>query len=67
MSDGISDANRIANEVSAVESAAHKLALALRATGDAMFFAVHPDAISIANEYLRDCGYRLVPRKGPER
>ncbi len=66
MSDGISDANREAKKVVEVESAAFDLAEALLATGDPMFFKVHPQAAEYANAVLHDlgAGYKLVKVDG---
>lgn len=50
-----------ADLINEVETQAWRLHKALLATGDKAFFKVHPQAIEYANEYLQDCGYKLVP------
>jgi len=62
MSDGISDANRTVEKVGRVEDAADDLAEALLATGDRMFFNVHPQAVEYANAVLRAHGIRYQLR-----
>lgn len=60
MGGGQEDAARDDRLVAAVEAAADDLVDALRATGDAAFFRVHPDAIEVASEILAEIGLRLV-------
>lgn len=60
MSDGASDAARTQRKAAKLEIAAMDLADALLATGDRAFFRVHPQAVEIANEELRRCGFKLV-------
>ena len=62
MSDGLSDANRNAELIAAVERSAYDLADALLATEDRMFYKVHPQAVGIANEHLERTGYVLVKK-----
>ncbi len=53
--------------IDCVERAALELADALKETGDPMFFAVHPEAVEMANAVFKDLdlGYRLVRREAP--
>lgn len=60
MSDGLSDANETERKIIKVEWAAYDLNDALLETGDLMFFKVHPQAVDIANEHLKECGYKLI-------
>ncbi len=59
MSDGPSDANRQAALVYKVEVAAEKLSDVLLETG-CPIFKVSPMAVELANEWLKESGYKLV-------
>lgn len=59
MSDGMNDARRDSELITAVENAALRLRVALKATGNPMC-RVNPAAVRYANAELRESGYVLV-------